>query len=462
LAEKAGLKTGADIAKGALDMDVSLAAQRLGMEQAQRKEMMKFEQRERLIMLQLEQAQKLKMLEVEAYFRVKYTKELEMSHEKQMAAAKHLEEMGSGILMGGGKQLMDQAFAGLDRGGAGYSQASSNLNSISGMIQGNQIQANDMRLSEYYMAQFELAETYKKQPEILAQKLSETYNKIFATEAAAQKEYDDKQKRAQLASFYNEKSALTSAIEIMQIREANKRRLLSKEDQTRLSELWKGVGTDMKATLNDVFVQRDPTKLLGEFSERLKFITGEINKDPKLGSGELLKRPAGMIYPGEPGYGKVDFKSGTIGGMQNLNMFGPGGGFGGPTGGTGGGPAGGPPGGAAPKPVANNYIVDTASMVSAVNTSSTTMNSYLSQIVEADGVLKTETIKLNTQLTLLNKNQQNGYIELLRRTDATNTLLDTLIGATAEASAKPINISGKRVSDVMKNVSSRVYGIAGA
>jgi hypothetical protein len=380
-----------------------------------------------------------------------------MSHEKQMAAAKHLEEMGSGIMMGGGKNLMDQAFAGLDKGGAGYSQAGSNLNSISGMIQGGQIQANDMRLAEYYTAQFELAETYKKQPEILAQKLSETYNKIFAEEAKAQREYDEKQKRIQLASFYNEKSALTSAIEIMQIREVNKRRLLSKEDQTRLSELYKGLGTDMKATLDDVMVRRDPTKLLGEFSERLKFITGEINKDPRLGSGELLKRPAGMIYPGEPGYGKVDFKSGTIGGMQNLNMFGPAGGFGagGPAGGTDKGPAGGPP----PKPVANNYIVDTNSMVTAVNTSSTTTNSHLSQIVEADGVLKTETIKLNTQLTLLNKNQANGYTELLRRTDITNSLLDTLIGATAEASAKPIQINGKRINDVMQSVKSRQYGI---
>jgi hypothetical protein len=101
-------------------------------------------------------------------------------------------------------------------------------------------------------------------------------------------------------------------------------------------------------------------------------------------------------------------------------------------------------------------------MVSAVNTSSTTMNSHLLKIVEADGVLKTETIKLNTQIGVLNKNQQNGYIELLRRTDVTNALLDTLIGATAEASAKPININGKRVSDVMKNVSQRAYGITGA
>ena len=456
LQEQAGLKTGEDIARGALKMDVSLAGQRLGMEQAQRKTMLKFEQRERLIMLQLEQAQKLKMLEVEAYFRVKYTKELEMSHEKQMAAAKHLEEMGSGIMMGGGKNLMDQAFAGLDKGGAGYSQAGSNLSSIQGMIQGGQIQANDMRLADYYNAQFELAETYKKQPEILAQKLSETYNKIFAGEAKAQKDYDDKQKREKLAGFIREKSDLTSAIQYMELVKEFRVGKSMKEDREKMSELFKGFGDNMKRTVSESYHMGNSDKLLSDFTDRLKLITGEIIKDPKYGSGELLKRPAGMVYPGEPGYGKVDFKSGTIGGMPNMNMFGPGGGFGKPAG----GPAGGPPGGgAAPKPVANNYIVDTASMVTAVNTSSAGTNSHLSKIVEADGVLTTETIKLNTQLTLLNKNQANGYTELLRRTDITNSLLDTLIGATADASAKPIQINGKRINDVMQSVKSRQYGI---
>jgi hypothetical protein len=459
LEEKAGLKTGADIAKGALNMDVSLAGQRLGMEQAQRKEMMKFEQRERLIMLQLEQSQKLKMLEVEAYFRVKYTKELEMSHEKQMAAAKHLEEKGAGIMMGGGKNLMDQAFAGLDKGSAGYSQAGSNLNSISGMIQGGQIQANDMRLSEYYMAQFELAETYKKQPEILAQKLSETYNKIFAEEAKAQKNYDDKQKRDKLAAFYSEKTDLVGAIKYLQLTQESRGRLASKEESQRYMAVFNTLGKDMKETLNFNTRHGNPEMLMKEFSDRLKFITGEINKDPKLGTGEYLKPLPGYDPKNPFGAGPLgkDGKGGTLG-----NPFGPGGFISGMPAGPTGGPAGGPPGGAAPKPVANNYIVDTNSMVTAVNTSSTTTNSHLSQIVEADGVLKTETIKLNTQLTLLNKNQTTGYIELLRRTDTTNTLLDTLIGATAEASAKPINISGKRISDVMKNVSQRVYGIVGA
>jgi hypothetical protein len=71
-------------------------------------------------------------------------------------------------------------------------------------------------------------------------------------------------------------------------------------------------------------------------------------------------------------------------------------------------------------------------------------------------------VKMNSELEQIKTISTNGYTELLKRTDATNQLLDTLIGATAEAAAKPINISGKRVSDVMKNVSSRVYGIAGA
>ena len=458
LSEKAGLQTGADIAKGALNMDVSLAGQRLGMEQAQRKEMMKFEQRERLIMMQLEQAQKLKMLEVEAYFRVKYTKELEQSHEKQMAAAKHLEEMGSGIMMGGGKQLMDQAFAGLDKGGAGYEQAGKNLNSISGMVGGNQIQANDMRLAEYYNAQFELTEKFKNHPAELSKALKDTYEKIFADEAKAQREYDDKQKLAQLRAFHSEKTDLTAAIQYLEMTKETRGRLASKEEREKYMAVFNTLGKDMQSTLRYTIQNGSPTKVLGEFTERLKFITGEINKDPKLGSGEYLKRPAGMTYPGEKGYGNIDFKKGTMspfgGNPTGLNFLNPAG-----TGGPGGGA---PPAGPAPKPVANNYIVDTNSMVSAVNTSSTTTNSHLSQIVEADGVLKTETIKLNTQLTLLNKNQQNGYIELLRRTDATNTLLDTLIGATAEASAKPINISGKRVNDVMQNVKNRVYGITGA
>jgi hypothetical protein len=464
LQEQAGLKTGEDIARGALKMDVSLAGQRLGMEQAQRKTMLKFEQRERLIMLQLEQAQKLKMLEVEAYFRVKYTKELEMSHEKQMAAAKHLEEMGSGIMMGGGKNLMDQAFAGLDKGSAGYSQASSLNNSISGMIQSGQIGAGDMRLADYYNAQFELAETYKAQPEILAQKLNETYNKIFAEEAKAQKEYDEKVKREKLAGFIREKNDLTSAVQYMELYKEFRVGKSTEQDRQKMSELFKGFGNDMKKTVSESIHLGNGEKLLGDFTDRLKLITGEINKDPKYGSGELLKRPPGMIYPGEPGYGKVDFKSGTIGGMQNLNMFGPGGGFG-----ASGGTTGAPTGGAAPKPVANNYIVDTNSMVTAVNTSSTSMNGYLSQLVDfnknvvtqSSRALETEAKTLNTNIGALKTLQTNGYLELLRRTDVTNTLLDTLIGATAEASAKPIQINGKRINDVMLSVKQRTYGIGG-
>ena len=70
--------------------------------------------------------------------------------------------------------------------------------------------------------------------------------------------------------------------------------------------------------------------------------------------------------------------------------------------------------------------------------------------------------RIHEQITKLNTISTNGYTEMLRRTDVTNTLLDTLIGVTNEVSAKPINISGKRVNDVMTNVKNREYGITGA
>jgi hypothetical protein len=108
-------------------------------------------------------------------------------------------------------------------------------------------------------------------------------------------------------------------------------------------------------------------------------------------------------------------------------------------------------------------------MVTAVNTSSTSMNGYLSQLVDfnknvvtqSSKALETEAKTLNTNIGALKTLQTNGYTELLRRTDVTNSLLDTLIGATADASAKPIQINGKRINDVMQSVKSRQYGIAG-
>ena len=55
----------------------------------------------------------------------------------------------------------------------------------------------------------------------------ETYDKIFAKESEQQKAAQKKQKQDELAAFYREKDALSAAIEIMQIREINKKRLLA-------------------------------------------------------------------------------------------------------------------------------------------------------------------------------------------------------------------------------------------
>lgn len=69
--------------------------------------------------------------------------------------------------------------------------------------------------------------------------------------------------------------------------------------------------------------------------------------------------------------------------------------------------------------------------------------------------------EFNKQLSELYVVQVYANTELLRRTDVTNSLLDTLIEATVTTAAKPITIDGKRVNDVMKNVQTRVYGITG-
>jgi hypothetical protein len=447
LEERAGLKTGADIAKGALDMDVSLAGQRLGMEQAQRAEMLKFEQRERLIMMQLEQAQKLKMLEVEAYFRVKFTKEMEMSHEKQMAAAKHLEEMGSGIMMGGGKNLMDQAFRGLDGNSAGVKMGQSNLNSIQGMIQGNQIQANDMRLSEYYSAQFELAEKYAAQPDILAEKLEKTYSKIFKDEAAAQKAAKEKE----IAAAIQQQERLINIAKAM-------------DDVNRVKG---GKGTDTfedyakrykvsQAEMDSAQKLLNPNKKHIGIQEITSLGVG-INKDAltKLrATTPTLTGPMGLPVPGALGPGGKPTTTPT--GTPTTTTTAP------------------------PPPAAATNFGDIGKILERVafstnefvkignklftNTNNTVidLNMLYTKTSEVGNAVITNGNTTIGELRNLKTLETNAYTELLRRTDATNALLDTLIGATAEASAKPININGKRVSDVMKNVSQRVYGIAGA
>jgi hypothetical protein len=149
------------------------------------------------------------------------------------------------------------------------------------------------------------------------------------------------------------------------------------------------------------------------------------------------------------------------------SMSGKSGGFGPP--GISGAPGGVPGGGPAVK-VPNNYIVDTSSVVNAISSLMSANATHVAQVTDKIGTIITwidsghtnNLTKLNDEMVKLNTISTNGYTEMLRRTDVTNTLLDTLIGVTNDVSAKPINISGKRVNDVMTNVKNRVYGITGA
>lgn len=447
LEEKAGLKTGADIARGALNMDVSLAGQRLGMEQAQRKEMMKFEQRERMIMLQLEQAQKLKMLEVEAYWRVKWTKEYEMMQEKDMLTAQHMEHVASGMLMssasGGGKNLTDQAFRGLE-GSVGATKGAELNTMVSSMIKEGRVDSNDMRLAEYYNAQFELAETYKNQPDVLAQKLTETYDKIFA------KETQERNKQIQLELAKNTKIAETfskyTQLEISQIKSG-----------TALSDSsFVGAREDMRESLRKQYPKLYET-FMAEISKLDYAKLGKEGYAKALAEVEtnfknnLLGSVATPLTAGGSTPAPGDKKAPTL---------------------TTGAPAPGdkntttvttPAPAPAPVPPAGKDIYTLVQQ--GFNQMTTGWNENQKR---QDGLLvrtNNAVINGNTQIATLREFKTiswNGYTELLRRTDVTNELLDTLIEATVDSAATPITLDGKRLNGALTNVRNRMYGLAKA
>lgn len=84
LEEKNAKKTGAAIANGALQQDISNEAAKLAMDLAHQEKMMKFEQDQRKGMLFMEQSQRLQNLAIEAKWRIKYAK---LSSEEQVAMA---------------------------------------------------------------------------------------------------------------------------------------------------------------------------------------------------------------------------------------------------------------------------------------------------------------------------------------------------------------------------------------
>ena len=424
LEQQAGLKTGADIAEGALKKDVSLAGARLGMEQAQRKEMMKFEQRERMIMLQLEQAQKLKMLEVEAYWRVKWTKEYEQMQEKDMLTAQHMEHVASGMLMGGGKNLTDQAFRGLE-GSAGATKGTELNTMVSSMIKEGRVDSNDMRLAEYYNAQFELAETYKNQPNVLAQKLTETYDKIFAKESAQRNEDLKKQRERE----ENIAKAIVQA---------------------------QGTGGDFAKYQKEHKIQQaeiDAAMALLNTSTVKKYVSAGMGGVSSYDETTYSLNPAAMANrtPSVVAPAPGDKKAPTL---------------------TTGAPAPGgknPPTVTAPAPVPVPVPPANKDVYALVQQGFNQMTvGWNENQKRQDGLLvrtNNAVINGNTQIATLREFKTiswNGYTELLRRADVTNTLLDTLIEATVESATTPITLDGKRLNGALTNVQNRLYGLAKA
>ena len=441
LAEKAGLKTGADIAKGALDMDVSLAGQRLGMEQAQRAEMLKFEQRERLIMMQLEQAQKLKMLEVEAYFRVKFTKEMEQSHEKQMAAAKHLEEMGSGYMMGGGKNLTDQAFKGLE-GTVAATKGQELQTLIGNMVKEKRVDSSDMRLAQYYTKQFDLTDTLKDHPKELAEELEKTYKSIFQKEtfnrdldvraAQIQAKIDEKQAVANQwkgarEGFWGYVTEWTTDIEQDQAKaEAEISELIKQKNA-----VYTNAGAPPPTSQGPLF---NPANLFGQ-SPNFGFQPNLLTPNTFTSGTPTIAPPPPVPVPVPPPAAATNF--GDIGKILERIAF-----------------------------SSNELVKNGNKLFDTTNKAIINGNTIIGQIDKVvtwiDTSHQNNFVKMNSELGQIKTINTNGYTEILKRADATNQLLDTLIGATADAAAKPIQISGKRINDVMTTVKTRTYALTGA
>jgi hypothetical protein len=397
LEQQAGLKTGADIAEGAHKMDVSLAGARLGMEQAQRKEMLKFEQRERMIMLQLEQAQKLEMLEVEAYFRVKYTKELEQDHEKQMAAARKLEEKGASYFLGGGKNLTNQAFAGLE--GKGVDKGIQLTSMMSQMVDSNKIGGGDMRIAEYYAAQFELAETYKNQPDVLAQKLEETYDRIFTKEAAAQRQENEKERALQLKQNERLLNIAMAMDDVNRLKggddkfeEYAKKYKVSHEERVAANKLLNAGNTTGRGLNKDAVAALNSTVAAASTKPAVK-ASGEVKKNTTTTTG------------GKTGTTVTKTTSAPV-----------------------------------PAPPANKDIY------------TLTEKGFNNSVIS--GNMQISTLKALKNLS------GNGYTELLRRADISNELLNELIIVTNNTATTPITLDGKRLNTAFTKVKARMYGLA--
>jgi hypothetical protein len=344
-------------------------------------------------------------------------------------------------MMGGGKNLTDQAFKGLE-GTAAATKGQELQTLIGNMVKEGRVDSSDMRLSQYYQKQFDLTDTLKDHPKELAEELEKTYKNIFQKETFNR---DLDVRAAQIQAKIDEKQAVANQ--------------------------WKGAREGFWGYVTEwtTDIEQDQAKAEAEISELIKqknavytnagappptlfnpanLIAGAFGQSPNFGfqpnlltpntftSGTpTIAPPPPVPVPVPPPAAATNF--GDIGKILERIAF-----------------------------SSNELVKNGNKLFDTTNKAIINGNTIIGQIDKVvtwiDTSHQNNFVKMNSELEQIKTISTNGYTELLKRTDATNQLLDTLIGATAEAAAKPINISGKRVSDVMKNVSSRVYGIAGA
>jgi uncharacterized protein YjbJ (UPF0337 family) len=173
LEEQNAAKTGAAIAKGALQQDISNAAAKMALDQKNRKELMEFEQVIRKNSLMIEQAQRLQNLAVEQKWRIKFAK-AEEEGKLDEAIGKMQAEAASGFfanLFGNQKGLGMEDLKGT--GGMKPEDVKTMLAGFNAEKQGlmsaasaGAIKADDPRLAQYaaQMAKFDLSKNIKDFP----------------------------------------------------------------------------------------------------------------------------------------------------------------------------------------------------------------------------------------------------------------------------------------------------------
>jgi hypothetical protein len=214
LEEKNAKKTGAAIANGALQQDISNEAAKLAMDLAHQEKMMKFEQDQRKGMLFLEQSQRLQNLAIEAKWRIKYAK---MSSEEQVAMAvaemqaESASKLSNNLFQDAAKTFKDNLTKTTAEGSPEFAAAMDNFNTNSQQSQAyvmDLVNKGILNADNAGMAMADIAQKVAKGTAMTTDEVNKilTNNNAFANATKA-KEDEQKAAEAELKALKDKREA---------------------------------------------------------------------------------------------------------------------------------------------------------------------------------------------------------------------------------------------------------------